>query len=118
MSYKPTLCFDFDGVLHSHMSKWTDAAEVLDGPVPGAQEFVKRAMMSFNVVVLSSRSHQPGGIEAMREWMQKHGFPEVDFPREKPAAHITIDDRAIQFTGEWPSIGYMLDFKPWNKRGK
>lgn len=29
---------------------------------------------------------------------------------------VTIDDRAIQFTGVWPSIGWLKAFQPWYKR--
>lgn len=42
---------------------------------------------------------------------------DIDFPSEKPPAHLTIDDRAMQFTGKWPSLQDVADFKPWNKGG-
>lgn len=42
---------------------------------------------------------------------------DIDFPSEKPPAHLTIDDRAMQFTGKWPSLDEVAMFKPWNKRG-
>lgn len=37
------------------------------------------------------------------------------FPTERPPATITIDDRAITFTGEWPDMETLINFKPWNK---
>ena len=115
--YRPTLCLDFDGVLHSYASGWKGADVVPDPPVDGAQQFVQEAMKHFEVVVLSRRSHHPGGIEAMQEWMKANGFPEVDgFPKEKPAAFLTIDDRALTFDGTWPSVKQLVKFKPWNKR--
>ncbi len=40
----------------------------------------------------------------------------VYFPKEKPAAFITIDDRALTFTGVWPDIEMLKNFKPWNKK--
>lgn len=37
----------------------------------------------------------------------------IKFPWFKPPAMLTIDDRAIQFKGEWPTIADMQAFKPW-----
>ncbi len=113
--YKPVLSLDFDGVIHWYRNGWKGAAVIDDEPTPGAVEFVKNAQEYFKVVVYSSRSNQPGGIEAMQAWMEKHGFPEVEFVKEKPKAFVTIDDRAIQFKGDWFDPQELLNFKPWNK---
>lgn len=40
----------------------------------------------------------------------------ISYPFFKPPAHITIDDRALNFDGRWPAITALADFKPWNKR--
>jgi hypothetical protein len=45
-----------------------------------------------------------------------HDPLELEWPTEKPPALVTIDDRAITFTGEWPAMAELLAFKPWNKR--
>ncbi len=37
----------------------------------------------------------------------------IKWPKYKPPAHITIDDRALTFTGEWPSFESIDSFKPW-----
>lgn len=119
---KPTLCLDFDGVIHSYKSPWQGADVIPDDPVPGAIEFICRAAEKFQVCIFSSRSHQEGGIDAMVAWLLKHGLPgrvlvELDFPTVKPPAQVTIDDRAITFNGAWPSVETLLAFKPWNKWG-
>ena len=49
------------------------------------------------------------------EWLEKHGFPEVEFCTEKPSAHVSIDDRAITFSGDWPDPVDLLAFQPWYK---
>lgn len=130
---RPILCLDFDGVMHSYTSGWQGADVCNDPPVPGLFEFLADAQDHFRVVVYSSRSRQPGGIEAMRAWLERHYEahrfppkpgcmpPEVDldaieFAHEKPPAFVTIDDRAIQFDGAWPTVQELRDFKPWNKR--
>ena len=159
---KPTLVLDFDGVLHSYTSGWKGAAVIPDPPVPGALEFVVRALERFEVAVLSSRSHQWGGRGAMKRWLHNHltwlggcdpsnvhdpsyrvpewwsayiakhsamepwdhevdyaakrVVREIKWPIFKPAAIYTIDDRAHQFTGEWPTLETIAAFKPWNKR--
>jgi hypothetical protein len=38
------------------------------------------------------------------------------WPWFKPSAMVTIDDRAVTFTGTWPAVEELLEFKPWNKR--
>lgn len=126
---KPILCLDFDGVIHSYSSGWQGAAIIPDPPVEGAMRFIYDALDHFTVAIFSSRSHQPGGLDAMRGWMQMHMMMAIDdmedvsrvltsiqWPTEKPAAMVTIDDRALTFEGVWPSIAELKEFKPWNKR--
>lgn len=134
---KPILCLDFDGVLHSYTSGWQGAAVIPDKPTPGAFNFLYEAIAHFNVQVYSSRSGQAGGIQAMQKWVKKRAFEFWDmdqlatykeaknmvhrlmsaltWPTEKPPAMVTIDDRALTFTGKWPSIEFLQKFKPWNK---
>lgn len=127
---KPILCLDFDGVLHSYISGWKGADVVADPPVDGAIRFLTDASEKFEIHIYSSRSHQPGGIAAMHEYLAKHirkywvDLPEsaeklisrLKFPSEKPPAMITLDDRGLLFDGEFPDIDELLWFKPWNKR--
>jgi hypothetical protein len=122
MMTKPILCLDFDGVIHSYSSGWQGANVIADPPVLGALEFIERALEHFDVCIFSSRSSHPDGIEAMKTWMWKWSdlddawLEQVRYPTEKPAAFLTIDDRAIQFTGTWPVMDTLKAFKPWNKR--
>lgn len=150
---KPILTLDFDGVIHSYTSGWKGAAVIPDPPVPGALEFIVRALDKFEVNILSSRSHQWGGRRAMKRWLYEHLFSlgvqqevpewlldriftsacmdpwdhevdwsvgmiikEIRWPLFKPASLITIDDRALTFTGQWPELSELMAFKPWNKR--
>lgn len=120
MDEKPILLVDFDGVIHSYSSGWKGVDVIPDPPVDGAIEFLKNAMESFDVQIYSSRSKDPRGLLEMKTWLACNGcyfVKELKFPTQKPAAFLTIDDRAIQFDGIFPSVGDLLAFKPWNKKG-
>lgn len=123
---KPILCLDFDGVIHAYTSGWQGIDKIPDGPVPGAIEFIQKAQEYFRVVVYSSRSENTNGINAMMraisEWVwEKLGMPgrdvysQLEFPRTKPSAFVTIDDRAVTFVGRWPDPAELRYFRPWNK---
>jgi hypothetical protein len=127
----PILCVDFDGVIHSYSSKWKGADVVPDPPVAGAIRWLRDAAEWWDVQIYSSRSSKEGGINAMREWLLNFAIREfgdmesackfmngITFPVQKPAAFLTIDDRAICFEGDWAALDpiELLDFKPWNKR--
>lgn len=135
MRKKMILCVDFDGVVHSYTSGFKGAAVIPDPPVPGALRWLWRATEWFDVQIYSSRSKEPEARLAMRAWMSTHSAAEFDsdhpmcesdverpypigFAHEKPAAFMTIDDRAICFEGDWSEIepSDILNFKPWNKR--
>lgn len=78
--YRPTLCLDFDGVLHWYRNGWKGADIIDDEPVPGAVDFVQSAQAYFTIVIYSSRSSHPGGIEAMRVWMEKTVSRKLNLP--------------------------------------
>lgn len=119
---RPILLVDFDGVIHSYESGWQGANVINDPPVDGAFDFLLRAAEHFDVQVYSARSNQTGGIWAMKRWFKRHGWscmtdgtPRVlEFPTEKPAAFLTIDDRCWRFEGEWPDPEALTQFRPWN----
>ncbi len=127
---KPVLCLDFDGTCSLYTSGWKGAAVIPDEYVPGLFEFLEMIKDDFDVQVLSSRSHQPGGREAMMAWFREQrklwrsrgGKPPeaspltLGFPTEKPPAVITLDDRGWLFEGTWPTLQQLKDFKPWYQR--
>ena len=40
----------------------------------------------------------------------------IKFPKYKPPAYLGFDDRVYLFKGKFPSLKYIEDFKPWNKK--
>lgn len=129
---KPILCLDFDGVCHSYVSGWRGGDVIPDPAVDGLFEFLEAAKEHFDIQIFSARSHQAGGIDAMlwwflkerKLWRERGGKPPLDtpldlsFPEVKPPAMVTIDDRSLLFTGKWPSIEELKNFKPWYQQPK
>lgn len=133
---KPILCVDFDGVIHSYTSPWINEATIPDPPVPGALRWLWKATEWFDVQIYSSRSKNVAGRDAMKEWMlmySAHEFGEhpmsghglspsepypITFVAEKPAAFLTVDDRAVCFEGDWSVLDpyELTQFQPWNRR--
>jgi hypothetical protein len=121
------LCLDFDGVLHAYTSGWQGVDKVADGPTPGAMAFLRAAVDSFQVHIYSSRSGSIVGrlamADAVRSWLIADGMSPDDaldfvergvcWPSEKPAAFITLDDRALCFKGEFPTLESLHNFKTW-----
>jgi hypothetical protein len=124
MDRKPILCLDFDGVIHSYKSGWKGATCIPDPPVPGAMAFIVEASKHFEVNIFSSRSHEEGGIEAMRAYIDRHmthtpaayaAWHALKFPVHKPPATVSIDDRCLTFKGVWPDMETLRSFQPWWK---
>ena len=97
----PILCVDFDGTLMQYVG-WHGAHACKGDPIPGAMAWLRTMVNDghWNVMVHSSRSHQLGGINAMRLWIlgrlvselgieyiEAHQVLEgIYFPRVKPPA--------------------------------
>lgn len=139
------LVVDFDGVIHSYTSGWRGADRVDDPPVEGAIEFLLKAADFFDVNVFSSRSGMKDGImamqKAMQSWYVEHFAKErgvkpdeeillgvlrgeaatfvvntLKWPVIKPAAFLTLDDRALRFDGTWPAMTELTNFMTWQGR--
>ena len=134
MNHKPILCLDFDGVIHRYDSGWKGAAVIPDDVTTGFFEWLDGAAQFFNITIYSSRSSSPDAVQAMQFWLAAQrrkwrdaggvsvvtdGTPvSITFATEKPPAFLTIDDRALTFTGDWRDFdpAALRKFKPWNKR--
>lgn len=125
MADKPILCIDFDGVIHSYDRGWQDGS-IYGTVVPGFFEWAAVAQDHFRLVIYSSRSKGDAGRLAMGSWLAERlrdrAGPPIRFEMaaEKPAAFLTIDDRALTFNGDWSDARWQPEslraFKPWNAR--
>lgn len=126
--FKPTLCIDFDGVIHDYRDGWKNGV-IYGEIVPGFLAWAIEAAQHFTLVVYSSRSATQPGELAMKYWL-RHKLAErlmpaeidtflalFEFSDKKPPAFLTIDDRAICFKGDWsaPELtpAALAAFKPW-----
>ena len=55
---------------------------------------------------------------AMEEKAARQIINKIGFPLFKPPATVTLDDRALTFTGTFPQIHEIREFTPWNRKGK
>lgn len=128
MANKPILCLDFDGVIHRYSNGW-QGGDIYDPPTDGFFDWLIKAQEVFHIVIYSSRSKDPDGIAKMSAWLADHGamwraknemplMLNVAFAHKKPAAFLTIDDRALTFNGDWSMYGPedLLRFKTWNQK--
>jgi hypothetical protein len=122
---KPIILLSFDGVVRTSEESVTE----------GFFEWAAEANKQFALMIHSPRSNTEEGIAEMKNWLQTHiiawrhdrmernsgnatALFEFQFPSERPAAFLTIDDRTIPFTGRWGdprlSPDALVKFIPWH----
>jgi len=66
------------------------------------------------VVVHSTRCQTQEGRDAIKRYLADHDIEVDDVCEHKPAAIIYIDDRAVQFNGNWDETMVSLsEFRHW-----
>lgn len=105
---------DFDGVIHRY-GQGDRGKVIYDIPTPGAKEYLEKYVRAFDVHIVSSRASSIEGQMAIREWMSVKNMPDIPCSDRKPSGELllTIDDRAFQFRGIFPTVAELLEFKPW-----
>ena len=117
---KPTVVLDFDGVIHSYITPWKpgDTNDYIpDEPVKGIKEAIKDIRNAgYEVIVVSARCRKPGGIEAIRAYLDKYDIIVDNIMAMKPPAIVYIDDRGICFDGKPENLLHQIQtFVPWNR---
>lgn len=113
-----TICFDFDGVIHSYVSGWKGLEVIPDPPVSGIKELIQHLReQGYRVVVQSSRCNIEEGKVAVENYLSSNGIEVDGVFSDKPPAIVYIDDRAICFDGDVSNLyGAISSFKPWTER--
>lgn len=109
--FRKTLLIDLDGVLNQYDGKYNP--DYIPEPKEGADEFLKTLAPDYKLVLFTTRE----GSMA-EKWLLKHNlathFDEVT--DKKLPAYLLIDDRCIQFLGDYSKITSEIKaFTPWFK---
>jgi hypothetical protein len=118
---KLTICVDFDGVIHKY-THWNSGllnAQCIDY-APEALQSLRN--LGHTIIIHTTRDE-----EEIKQWLETFHVP-YDYINEnpeiqgrnpgKPIADIYVDDRAIQFNGNWSTTYYeILNFTPWYLKG-
>lgn len=117
---RPTVCFDFDGVIHSYTSGWKGDDVISDKPVEGIKEVIDKLRADgYKVVVCSPRCERTQAKVAMLYWLNSHKIFVDQFTNQKPPAVCYIDDRAICFDGKTNGLYEQIkNFRSYLQKGE
>jgi len=114
-SMKPRIMIDLDGVIHRY-SKGFHNGTLYDGVMPGAKEFIDSMKDMYEIVIFTARiSKSPNRfaprtkVKEVKEWLDKHDIYYDDITSDKLPAIAYIDDRAIEFRGDWNYVRERFD---------
>ena len=114
--YVRRVAVDFDGVIHQFTTPWIRPSEIPDPPTEGCAVALAMLIMAYDeVVIYSCRAETSAGRQAIEDYMHEHSLPYTSITDKKPVAEVYIDDRAVRFEGNWPSVLHQLPAKPWNR---
>jgi len=108
-----TVCLDFDGVIH--LNNGTHGATIISGePVAGVVHAIEQMREQYKVVIFSARCSEPGGVEAIKDWLSVQGIEVDGVVDYKPLALVYVDDRGLSFDGDWSATMDQIEgFEPW-----
>lgn len=81
---RKAICIDFDGVIHGYQSGWQGEASCPDPPVSGAIEFIRTALVDYDIVIHSTRANSERGRRAIEKYLRDNGLS------EDALRHITL----------------------------
>jgi hypothetical protein len=113
-----TLMQDFDICIYSaRSSQWGGRRAMRAWLRQHLQEWLDHHYEPFPRVIPYFHPGMDPWDEEKRYWAETV-LERLHFPIFKPPAHLTIDDRAMCFDGDWHAldVAALAEFKPWNKR--
>lgn len=122
MNRKKYVCIDLDGTI-AHYEAW-QGEEHFGDPIEGVQAALRRLKeKDWTIIIYTTRSNET----LIEGYLKKHSIAfdyinqNPDQPENaiggKPFADAYIDDRGIQFNGDWSvTLNEVLNFEPWETR--
>ncbi len=107
---KKKVYIDFDGVINNY-SEWKEGE--LFEPRDGALEFIRKISSDYEIWIFTTRDR-----EIIWKWLIKHHFDTFiqDVTNQKEPAYVYIDDRGINFNGDYGKLTTDLKgFQPYWK---
>lgn len=100
------ICWDFDGTLHNAKFGYRDGTIYGEPTERSVFTLNNIAKAGYTQIILTSR--QPQEWIMVKNWLEKHGFPEMEITNTKPKALAYIDNRAIRFTSMSDLYSYFI----------
>lgn len=114
-SWKPGICFDFDGTLTQY-NGWDGPETCKDLPIPGIRDVLAGLHVDHEVIICSCRAAYPEGKECIERWLKTFGMDRyVDrITDRRPPCLAYVDDRAVTFQGKAEGLTEQIrEFRPW-----
>jgi hypothetical protein len=110
-----SVAVDFDGPTHGYTRGWQGGV-IYDPPTPGAVAALRSIMEVEPAFIFTARED----LQAVVRWLREHGLPATADPDDnfrfwnqrglllvtnrKLPARAYVDDRALEFTGDWDVV--------------
>lgn len=118
-----TICIDFDGVIADY-SKYNGKG-FFGNPLPGAVKKIRELKeQGWTIIIYTTRSE----THQLKEYLDLHRilYDYINYNPEnidqgcnmgKPLATVYLDDRAINFDGDWDkAFNKISDFEVWYRK--
>lgn len=104
-----TVAVDFDGVINKY--KGWDGENDLSVPQSGVKYFLEELNKEYSVIIFTARD-----TDKVEEWFKKYELDKyiLHITNMKPRAVAYIDDRAINYDGNYKKVlNKLKEFKTW-----
>ena len=109
--FKKTILIDLDGVLNTYTGNFDE--NVIPPIKDGALEFIKNLSVNYKIKIFTTRNRLLAS-----EWAINNGLKDYvdDITNVKEPSYLLIDDRCIQFDGDYKKLQSQIDnFNVWYK---
>lgn len=101
LSGERTLALDFDKVIHRYSKGFADGS-IYDPPMFGTRDALVYLSGKYRLVIFTARDD----LDSIWKWLTNYDLAKyiADVTHTKPKAVAYVDDRAIEFKGDWQPV--------------